>query len=290
MTTALGVDVDKNGNGVDPLTHRQIIKRHWDNTGIMGGLTVSGRSDLRYQVSAGTAVCSMGDADGYTEAYWPGGTTENTVGAGDGTYARIDVVYMLANTGTPDNLVHVMVKQGTPAASPVIPGLPAGGLALAMFLMPAGGGTTGAAARYGDVNYAIPYGVGLDRIGYQENTSTLTQDWRPNLWWAQAACTTQYLPMDRSVTVRFVYRASSADEALSSFYARLKVDGQVMTDGMDECPVFPVWARQQVSFPIVLSGGRAHSVDVEVCPNTNRKAFTWRGLRYVEVVDGSVAK
>jgi hypothetical protein len=96
--------------------------------------------------------------------------------------------------------------------------------------------------------------------------------------------------MDRSATVRFVYRASSPDEALSSFYARLKVDGQVMTDGLDECPVFPVWARQQVSFPIVLSGGRTHSVDVEVRPNTNRKAFTWRGLRYVEVVDGSVAR
>ena len=290
MTTALGVDVDKNGNGLDPLAHRNIIQRHWNNTGIIGGLTVSGRSDLYYAVSAGTAVCSMGDADGYTEAYWPGGKTENTVSAGDGTYARIDVVYMLANTGTPDNLVHVLIKQGTPAASPVIPGLPAGGLALAMFLMPAGGGTTGAAARYGDVNYAIPYGVGLGRIGYQENTGTLTQDWQPNLWWSQAALTTQYLPMDRSATVRFVYRASTFGEPISSFYARLKVDGQVMTDGDDECPVFPVWARQQVSFPIVLSGGRTHSVDVEVRPNTGMKAFKWQGLRYVEVEDRMVAR
>jgi hypothetical protein len=232
----------------------------------------------------------MSAADGYTEAYWNGGQTENAVDAGDSTYSRIDVVYMLSNTGTPDNVVHVRVQQGTPAASPAIPSLPAGGLPLAYRLMPSRGSNTNAATPTGNIDYAIPYGVGLDRIGYQANTGSQTQDWRPNIWWGQAACTTQYLPVDRSVTVRFVYRASSADEVLSSFYTRLKVDGQVMTDGLDECPVFPVWARQQVSFPIVLSGGRTHSVDVEVCPNTNRKAFTWRGLRYVEVVDGSVAK
>jgi hypothetical protein len=290
MTTALGVAPDANGMGLDPLTHRLLIKQHWNNTGVVMGLTVSGRGDLRYQVSAGAAICSMSAADGYTEAYWNGGQTENTVAAGDSTYSRIDVVYMLSNTGTTDNTVHVMVVQGTPSASPVAPSLPAGAQPLAYRLMPANGSTTNSATPYGNIDYAIPYSASLDRIGYQENTGSQTQDWRPDLWWSQAALTTQYLPMDRSATVRFVYRASSADEALSSFYARLKVDGQVMTDGLDECPVFPVWARQQVSFPIVLSGGRAHSVDVEVRPNTSRKAFTWRGLRYVEVVDVSVAR
>ena len=197
-------------------------------------------------MSAGAAICSMSAADGYTEAYWNGGVTENTVDAGDSTYSRIDVVYMLSNTGTPDNVVHVMVAQGTPSASPVAPSLPAGAQPLAYRLMPANGSTTNAATPYGNIDYAIPYGVGLNRIGYQANTGSQTQDWRPNLWWPQAACTTQYLPVDRSVTVRFVYRASTVDEAISSFYARLKVDGQVMTDGQDECPVFRVWARQQV--------------------------------------------
>lgn len=290
MTTALGVAPDANGVGLDPLTHRLLIKQHWNNTGVVMGLTVSGRGDLRYQVSAGAAICSMSAADGYTEAYWNGGVTENTVDAGDSTYSRIDVVYMLSNTVASDNTVHVRVAQGTPSASPVIPSLPAGAQPLAYRLMPANGSTTNSATPYGDINYAIPYGVGLDRIGYQENTGTLTQDWRPDLWWSQAALTTQYLPIDRNVTVRFVYRASTFGEPISSFYTRLKVDGQVMTDGNDECPVFPVWARQQVSFPIVLSGGRTHSVDVEVRPNTNMKAFQWQGLRYVEVEDRGVAK
>jgi len=175
MVTALGVDVDTNGNGLDALTHRQIIRQNWSNTGVAGGLTVSGRSDLKYSVSAGMAVCSMGAADGYTEAFWPGGVTEHAVGAGDATYTRIDTVYILANTGNPDNNVHVDVKQGTPAASPVAPELPSGAQPLAYRQMPANGSTTNSAIPYGNINYAIQAGASIGRLGeWWDKTETFT--------------------------------------------------------------------------------------------------------------------
>ena len=211
MVTALGVDVDVNGNGVDPLTHRQIIRRHWNNTGIMGGLRVSGRGDLHYAVSAGVAVCSMGDADGYTEAYFAGGNTENAVSAGDGTYARIDSVYLLANTGTPDNAVHCMASQGTPSASPVAPTLPAGALLLRNVTIPAGASTTGAGSLSADVRYAIPYGASLNLLGAFTNTADAYGSSTVRQWNTQESVSI-YVPTDR--TVEIVYQATFANAHL----------------------------------------------------------------------------
>jgi hypothetical protein len=158
---AFGVDRDSSGSGLDALTLRRIIMGKWHNTGVTTGLKCSGRSDLKYNVAAGMAVCSMSSADGYTEAYWGGGTTENAVAAGDGTYPRIDTVYMLSNTGSPDNLVHVAVKQGTPAATPTRPTLPTGALELLSFRMPSGGSATSSATALDTYHYAIPYGASL---------------------------------------------------------------------------------------------------------------------------------
>jgi len=55
MTTALGVSVDENDNGVTPLTHRMIIGSFFQNKGGVEGLKVTGRSDLEYAVAAGGA-------------------------------------------------------------------------------------------------------------------------------------------------------------------------------------------------------------------------------------------
>jgi hypothetical protein len=295
MVTALGVDVDASGNGVDPLTHRNIIKAHWVNTGVVSGLAVSGRSDLYYGVSAGLAVCSMGDADGYVEAYWPGGKTENTVSAGDGTYARIDTVYLLANTGTPDNVVHCKVVQGTPAASPVAPALPTGGLKLRDVSVPAGASTTSAGAVGTDVGYAIPYGANLNRLAHAVNTTSVAQNWTANTWWPQAAATTGLLLTDRLVTVEFTWRATTKYAANpsggdGSFYAKLVVDGVDVSDGLDECRVGNIWERQCVRFRTTLAGGKTHSVNVSIKPNTGLSHFMWQGLRTVDVFDGGVAQ
>jgi hypothetical protein len=290
MTVALGVDRDSSGNGLDALTHRRIIKAHWANTGVVTGLACSGRGDLYYDVAPGMAVCSMGDADGYTEAYWAGGKTFGPVTAGDTTYDRIDTVYIRANTGSPDNQVHVDVKQGTPSASPVRATLDVGCVELLSFRMPAGASKTGSAIPLDTYLYAIPYGARLERLGYAENTSTVTQAW-DSTWYTQASAKTGILPTDRLVTVDFVYRAGTPNaNEQSSFRAKLIVDGTAVTDGQDECMVFNPWARLKCSWKTTLTGGKAHTIAVAIQANLNGRQFTWHGVRYVEVTDGGVAR
>lgn len=211
MTTALGVAPDANGVGLDPLTHRLLIKQHWNNTGVVMGLTVSGRGDLRYQVSAGAAICSMSAADGYTEAYWNGGVTENAVDAGDRTYSRIDVVYMLSNTVASDNTVHVRVAQGTPSASPVIPSLPAGAQPLAYRLMPANGSTTNSATPYGNINYAIQAGASGGKLAeFWQRASLNGNDHVQNVNHEFPVRFT--IPTDRQIEFIFDVNFSSLDE------------------------------------------------------------------------------
>ena len=292
MSTALGVAPDSSGQGCDALTHRRVIASQWESAGVISGLQVSGRQDLRYGVSPGVAVCSMGEADGMSIAWWDGGgdsTTENTVDAGDATYPRIDAIYIISHTGSPDNLVHVKVQQGTPSASPAAPQVEAGGLVVGYRQLPAGAMSTASAMEYGDVDYAIPYGARMGRIGYGSNTSTVDQDWSTR-WWPQAPTVTRMMPTDRLVTVRFTFRASVSGEQVGSFYTMPVVDGVNMGDGADECQVSYVWARQHVEWRLVLKGGISHTVDVLARPNLGRPRFRWEGLRTVEVIDEGVAK
>lgn len=292
MSTALGVAPDSEGQGCDALTHRRVIASQWENTGVVTGLEVSGRQDLRYGVSPGAAVCSMGNADGMSIAWWDGAGspyTENAVAAGDSAYPRIDAVYIISYTGQPDNKVHVKVQQGEPSASPQPPEVEAGGLVVGYRMLPAGAMSTVSAMAYGDVDYAIPYGARMGRIGYGSNTSTVDQDWSTE-WWSQAPTVTRMMPTDRLVTVRFTFRASVGGEKVGSFYAMPVVDDQDMGDGLDECQVSYVWARQHVEWSLVLKGGRPHTVDVLARPNLGRPRFTWQGLRTVEVIDEGVAQ
>ena len=292
MSTALGVAPDSSGQGCDALTHRRVIASQWESAGVISGLQVSGRQDLRYGVSPGVAVCSMGEADGMSIAWWGGGgdsTTENTADAGDATYPRIDAIYIISHTGSPDNLVHVKVQQGTPSASPAVPQVEAGGLVVGYRQLPAGAMSTASAMEYGDVDYAIPYGARMGRIGYGSNTSTVDQDWSTR-WWPQAPTVTRMMPTDRLVTVRFTFRASVSGEQVGSFYTMPVVDGVNMGDGADECQVSYVWARQHVEWRLVLKGGISHTVDVLARPNLGRPRFRWEGLRTVEVIDEGVAK
>ncbi|KFI40362.1 hypothetical protein BACT_1064 [Bifidobacterium actinocoloniiforme DSM 22766] len=288
MVTALGVAQDADGVGMDALTHRRVIGAHWENPGVVAGLEVSGAAGLRYQASAGVAVCSTGGSDGSVEAYWPGGLTLEAVTAGDGAYPRIDTVYLLADTRA-GGQVSLHVAQGTPSASPAHPVVPAGGLRLRDMTMPAGASATISASPMGSVDYAIPYGAKMGRIGYGSNTSSVLQDWSTK-WWSQAPAETMMLATDRLVTVKFTWRASVDGEQVGSFYAMPVVDDQDMGDGLDECLVAHVWARQSVEWRMVLEGGRPHRVDVMAKPNLGRPRFTWRGLRTVEVIDEGVAR
>ena len=288
MVTALGVDVDTNGNGLDPLTHRQIIRRHWNNTGIMGGLTVCGRSDLYYGVSAGVAVCSMGDADGYTEAYWPGGNTENAVSAGDGTYPRIDSVYLLANTGTPDNVVHCKVAQGTPAASPSAPTLPAGALLLQQMRVPAGASKTSSASVNGSQNYAIPYGVTLGVLAQDRNSGNEGYDPAYNGTPRNAVEFT--LSTDRIVEIRFQCRVTGGVDPSSSMHFSITDNGVALDPGFGQLEFSTQGAAEVKSYSNMFNlDAGVHRIILSVRAVGSRFNFYGFGSR-VFIVDQGVTK
>ena len=228
-TTALGIMQASDGAGLDPLTHRRIIKGRWANTGVVAGLAVTGRSDLSYQVAAGVAVASRSGSDGYVELYFEGGTA-GPVEAGDPSNPRIDAVWVKANDiqqGDPDNRVHVGVTQGTPSASPVCPSVPAGCLVLAKMRVPASATSTGSAQRAADGDRAIPYGASLGLLGMTHETESGVVDERLGV--KGRHCSVQItVPTKRVVELRFTASAYSQGDpgTHSSWYVAFALDGE----------------------------------------------------------------
>lgn len=290
MTTALGVQPDSNGNGVTPEVHRQIIAAQWHNTGVVAGLAVSGTGSLQYSVSAGVAVCSRGTADGKTLAYWPGGKTA-AVSAGDPSNPRIDVVWIKSNDPKlkdNDNQVVVGVTQGTPAANPVAPALPAGCTLLRSMRVPANATATNTATAIDSVGYAIPYGASMGLLAHAASDQTVNQDWSSNTkWWGQQTVTVS-LPTDRFVDISYDARAHTLDGTESSYYLKLVIDGKDVTDGSDEVSVTRCWELKRTTWPVTLSAG-THQVTVQARANTNRHQFQWNGKRNLYIYDRGVA-
>lgn len=222
MSTALGIVPrdDGKGNlvGVTPLAHRKIIQGLWDNPGKVAGLSVNGRSDLRYDVLSGMAVLSrvagktgqFGSwTDGFTEAYWAGGQTP-AVKAGDPSNPRIDTIWLRANDhtqGDADNQVTVGVAQGTPSASPVAPAAPAGALAIGYKRVPAGATSTASAQSVGDIDWAVPYGATRGILYHGEEGRDGSVEQEPGTLYGRPyrepfLRTDIYLPTDRWVFLR----------------------------------------------------------------------------------------
>lgn len=232
MTTALGVAPDPTGRGVDPPTHRRIIKAHWENTGIVCGLDVTGRSDLRYSVAAGVAVCSRGNADGYTEAYWSGGQTA-AVSAGDPSNPRIDTVWLKAcdiSQGDEDNQVAVGVTQGTPSANPAAPSVPAGCTRLMSMRMPAGASSTQQATMVDTQDYAIPYGASLGILARIAENKDLQASSNP-AYTAPFLVGTFKMPTDRNLllTVYACVSTPNKDGSKGVAAVRFVIDGKLYT-------------------------------------------------------------
>lgn len=228
-TTALGIMQDSSGAGVDPLTHRRIIQSRWLNTGVITGLTVTG-TGLAYNVSAGCAVLSRADSDGYVEAYWEGGTTD-TVDANTSSSPRVDLVWMRAmdiQQGDDDNRVHIGVTQGTPAASPTAPTCPSYCTPIMEMLVPANSSTLNSASQNASTTYAIPYGASLGVLARiqeavdGEVSNTLTTPFLQ---------TQVYLPTDRNLTVTAFLCVSTPEKDGSTGIAtcRYIVDGERYT-------------------------------------------------------------
>ena len=188
-STALGVSAirkdDGGWQGCDAHTHRKILQSHWASLGIVSGLAVSAANALTYQVSEGVAITSRTDVDGAMEAYWPGGVSA-AVEANQSSNPRIDCIWLQAHNAKElndgDNLVVIGVTSGTPAASPVKPGPPAGVTVIAYMQVPANSTSLSGATRVGDVDYAIPYGVAQGLLGEAQLKQDTTLDKNYREW------------------------------------------------------------------------------------------------------------
>ena len=159
-TTAFPVRQAEDGTGCTDIAMRRIMGALYPSKGIVSGLAVTGGSTAAYTVAPGVAVCSKGESDGNTLAYCEGGTVACSANAG--SYARHDVVWVTSHDltqGDPDNLVTLGVTEGTPAAAPVDPDVPAYATPLAVMEMPAGASDTSQAAVISVGGYAVPYGT-----------------------------------------------------------------------------------------------------------------------------------
>ena len=308
MATALGVQPDSNGNGVTPEVHRQIIAAQWHNTGVIDGLGVSGRSDLRYNVAAGVAVCSKGDADGKTLAYWPGGQTA-AVSAGDAANPRIDLVWITAHNpkeGDADNQVVVGVTQGTPAANPVAPTLPAGCTLLRSMRVPANATATSSATQVDSINYAIPYGASLGKLGENWDRRDFTGDSTAKKYWYEQPITFT-LPTDRLVEFQFKVNYSSAaatsgeDTSHRSEWAvGFQLDGKDLDHSCANFVSFGAWETHETSYITTVPAG-THTARLRTWlqnggapafhynPSTDNKDAWWCGRRFIIWDRGAVA-
>ena len=304
MATALGIAPDSDGNGVSPLTHRKVIQYHWASTGIVGGLAVTGRTDLRYDVASGMAVCSRGSSDGYTEAYYFGGTTP-AVAAGDPSNPRIDRIWIKANDltqGDSDNQVTVGVTQGTPAASPVAPSTPAGCVRLLDMRMPAGATSTSKATAPSSADYAIPYGVSTGVLGSANVNQqyTIPEDKQ----WKKRVSVKFTAPTDRTVNVKWKARAAvdGGNSYMGSYFTQLRLDGTVVNSGVnqasswiqgafDEIGVWRFAETKGIDYDVTVTKG-THTVEAYVLgnPSADTAEVTLYGIQQLTVTDRGVSR
>lgn len=298
MSVAFGIPQAADGTGTTAADMRQIIGAKWSSQGVVSGLDVTGTTALRYDVAPGVATCSRGEADGMTEAYFPGGRTP-AVAANASSSPRVDVVWMVAHDSTQgdaDNLVTLGVTQGTPSASPVAPAFPTSATPLAYVTLPAGATTT-ANATVQDVAYAIPYGASMGIL--LDRTDTSYKGIAQGSGAYTFASGTILLPTDRMIDVELTTSVwawgPTTHDWVGSGYVDWLLDGEVRRAYRFTCtPDSPVCSffRDAVS---VRAG--SHVVSARLWPSATAPASglwldyqkgSWPGQRLV-VRDGGVA-
>lgn len=255
---------DSNGIGTTAPHIRQITRYKWASKGILGGLDVTGNSSaLTYTVNSGVAVCSKGDSDGYVEAYFEGGSTP-AVSGNSASYSRYDAVWITSHDitqGDTDNLVTLGVTEGTPAATPSIPDIPAYATLLGAMLLPAGATSTGSATNSGNVDYAIPYGASLGILLQKQDTA----DSLPSADWVVRVNDTFYIPTDRMI--EFSYQRSmccyvAPNTNIGSILARIILDD--VTIITNEVSASGFWDTHGYTWIQKVSAG-SHTVKVQDC-------------------------
>lgn len=292
MSVAFGVR-QANGVGTSDTDIRHMLRYKWANTGVVGGLAVKGTSRLAYHVAEGMAICSKGDGDGYTEAYFPGGDTPE-VKANEGGNPRIDVVWITAHDasqGDSDNLVTLGVTQGTPSASPVEPDIPTYAVRLGAFRMGAGAATTSGATATSGVDYAIMSGASLGILMDKTNSEN-GRTFSSSVEWKNVVSGTINLPTDRLLSIGITLTTGNEDGGYSgSNYCHLYIDGALY-----RAFEYPIQAGRATSYfyveNLTLGAGR-HTVSINLVSATCRwrtyAGGTWAGQR-VCVTDLGLAK
>lgn len=228
-TTAFPVRQDSGGVGTTDVQLRNIIKYLYPTRGIVGGLTVTGGTAMRYQVAGGLAVCSKGASDGNTLAYFEGGETDE-VSANSASNPRIDVVWITSHDvtqGDSDNLVTLGVTVGTAAATPTEPTIPTYATKLASMLVPAGSTTTAGCTQYGTADYVIPYAASLGVLhSYLDTRNGVV--FNQQVWLTQDTAVID-LPTDRIVQIHYSKcMGRTSENVATTTYVKFKVDGVVV--------------------------------------------------------------
>lgn len=264
-TVALGIAPNASNIGVTPLVHRRILGAQFSNCGIIDGLNVTGRSDLRYNVSAGVAVCSRGDSDGKTIAYHEGGQTP-AVSAGDPSNPRIDIVWITVHNQIEykdsDNYVTLGVTQGTPSANPAEPKIPSGCTMLRKMRMPAGATSTASATQMWTPDYALPYGSNLGKLGENWDRRDMTGDATVKKYYYEQPIDFT-LPTDRMVEFQFKTNLSSAGTTSWSDMSHrcewaigFQLDGKDLDHSCANFVSYGAWQTHETSYISAVSAGR----------------------------------
>lgn len=182
MPTGIGIDAVTVGEelvGRTALDDRLLVRAEFHNLGIVMGCAVgTSSSAMRYSVGTGSdpvsvALGSRSGADGASKFIVPTGSITTT--AAPASNSRLDVVWARQNDpskGDADNQAVLGVTQGTAAASPVKPSIPAGAVTLAVYNVPAGITRTSQASRVEIGEHAIPYGASLGVLHRFTDTSS----------------------------------------------------------------------------------------------------------------------
>jgi hypothetical protein len=169
---------------------------------------------------------------------------------------------MLSNTGTTDNTVHVKVQQGTPAASPAIPSLPAGGLPLAYRLMPSRGSNTNAATPYGNIDYAIQSGTSTGLLSQYWDTRNFTDDGTIQKPWLEQTLDAFTIPTDRYVEIIYDCNFSANDKIRSEYGITFMDNGVDLPFSSSMMVSGASWENHHHSYRVGLASGR-HVIQVK---------------------------
>ena len=236
--TGLGIAQDKDGRGMDALTHRRIIEGDWECEGIVRGLeaTANPGKGMSWHIAEGVAVTKRSDADGMATVYWPGC---DVTGEAGGDEARTDFLWIRqldAAQGDASNRVEVGIStgpDGTGAIDDISKYMPVGATCLGIVYV--GEGQTQATDDdFTDgQQYAARRGVssGLARGSHEWLNTTNRRKVRNGESWTFSTASVSVATQTRCVLVMMAVSVWADDcetkDWMGSGYVELLLDGVV---------------------------------------------------------------